>query len=51
MESATSVASVSGFFISLISSEIFFLDSFESEFRNFSISAPFLPIKIPGFDV
>ena len=51
MESATKDASVSGFLISLISRDIFLLDSFDKLFLNFSISAPFLPIKTPGLEV
>jgi hypothetical protein len=51
MESATKDASVSGFLISLISRDMFLLDSFDKLFLNFSISAPFLPIKTPGLEV
>ena len=51
IESATSDASVSGFFISFISNEMLLSDYLESLFLSFSISAPFLPIRTPGFEV
>ena len=51
IESATKDASVSGFLISLISSDMFLSDNFDRLFLSFSISAPFLPIRTPGLDV
>ena len=51
IESATNDASVSGFLISLISSDIFLSDNFDKLFLSFSISAPFLPIRTPGLEV
>jgi hypothetical protein len=51
MESARREASVSGFLISLISKDMFLSESLDRLALSFSISAPFLPINTPGFEV